>query len=93
MDTGLPLTLFARNLNGVPDEFAAARVYSLKLWQKDGSGDYALLRDLVPAKTVGGAIGLYDRVTAGWLFNAGDRYGLAAGSESAWRDGFMINVW
>ena len=93
MDTGLPLTLFARNLNGVPDEFAAARVYSLKLWQKDGNGDYQLVRDLVPAKTSGGAIGLYDRATAGWLFNSGERYSLSGGSESTWIDGFWIRFW
>ena len=92
MDTGLPLTLFARNLNGVPDEFAAARVYSLKLWQKDGNGDYALVRDLVPAKAPDGQPALYDRVSTGWFRNAG-RYALSGGAESVWRDGFIFAVW
>ena len=93
VDTGLPLYLFARNMDGTADAFSGARVYSFKLWQKDGNGDYQLVRDLVPAKTAGGAIGLYDRVTAGWLFNSGDRYGLSGGSESTWIDGFWIRFW
>ena len=94
MDTGLPLSLFARNLAGVPDEFAAARVYSLKLWQKDvQSGKYALVRDLVPAKGPEGGAALWDRVGKRFFRNAGGRYGLGAGTESAWRDGFIIGVW
>ena len=94
MDTGLPLTLFARNLNGVPDEFAAARVYSLKLWQKNASsGEYELMRDLVPAKGPEGGAALWDRVTNRYFRNSGDRYGLTAGAESAWRDGFIFGIW
>ena len=93
MDTGLPLTLFARNLNGVPDEFAAARVYSLKLWQKNAtSGEYELVRDLVPAKGPEGAAALYDRVSQTWFRNVG-RYALDGGTESPWRDGFVFGVW
>ena len=90
---GIPLYLFARNLGGTADAFSAARVHSLKLWQKDGNGDYQLVRDLVPAKTTGGAIGLYDRVTAGWLFNSGERYSLTGGTESTWIDGFYLRFW
>ncbi len=93
MDTGFPLTLFARNLAGVPDEFAAARVYSLKLWQKDGNGDYALVRDLVPAKGPEGGAALWDRVGNRFYRNSGDRYGLSAGSESQWIDGFYLRFW
>ena len=94
MDTGLPLTLFARNLNGVPDEFATARVYSLKLWQKNASsGEYELVRDLVPAKGPEGAAALWDRVTNRYFRNSGDRYGLTGGTERPWRDGFVIGVW
>ena len=93
MDTGLPLTLFARNLNGVPDEFAAARVYSLKLWQKDGNGDYALVRDLVPAKAPSGAAVLWDRVGKRFYRNSGGRYGLTGGTESQWIDGFYLRFW
>ena len=89
MDTGLPLTLFARNLNGVPDEFAAARVYSLQLWQKDG-GNWRLVRDMLPARLESGATVLWDKVTATPFYNAA-RYGFAAtGAESVWRAGFII---
>ena len=90
MDTGLPLTLFARNLNGVPDEFSAAHVYSLKLWQKNGNGEYELVRDLVPAKGPEGGAALWDRVTNRYFRNAGDRYSLAGGAESPWIAGFMM---
>ncbi len=89
MDTGLPLTLFARNLNGVPDEFAAARVYSLQLWQKDG-GEWRLVRDMLPARLESGAVVLWDKVSATPFHNAA-RYGFAAtGAESVWRAGFII---
>ena len=94
MDTGFPLTLFARNLAGVPDEFAAARVYSLKLWQKDAqSSEYELVRDLVPAKGPEGGAALWDRVGNRFYRNSGDRYGLSAGSESQWIDGFYLRFW
>ncbi len=93
MDTGFPLTLFARNLAGVPDEFAAARVYSLKLWQKNGNGEYELVRDLVPAKGAEGGAALWDRVGNRFYRNSGDRYGLSAGSESQWIDGFYLRFW
>jgi hypothetical protein len=89
MDTGLPLTLFARNLAGVPDEFAAARVYSLQLWQKDG-GEWGLVRDMLPARLESGATVLWDKVSATPFHNAA-RYGFAAtGAESVWRAGFII---
>lgn len=90
LDTGLPLYLFARNLGGTPDLFAAARVYSLKLWQKNGNGDYELVRDLVPAKGPEGGAALWDRVTNRYFRNAGGRYGLTAGVESPWISGFMM---
>jgi hypothetical protein len=94
VDTGLSLYLFARNKYGEEaDCFCAARVYSLKLWQKDGNGDYALIRDLVPAKGPEGGAALWDRVTNRYFRNSGDRYGLAAGTESAWRDGFIFGIW
>ena len=92
LDTGLPLYLFADNVNGTAEAFAAARVYSLKLWQKDGNGDYRLVRHLVPAKTADGAAALWDRVSETWFHNAGSG-ALSHGAESAWWDGFMINFW
>ena len=88
----LPLYLFADNVNGTAEAFAAARVYSLKLWQKDGSGDYRLVRHLVPAKTAYGEAALWDRISETWFHNAGSG-ALSHGAESAWWDGFMINFW
>ena len=94
VDTGLPLYLFARNKYGEEaDCFCAVRVYSLKLWQKDGNGDYRLVRHLVPAKTSDGAAALWDRVSETWFFNAAGAGALAAGAESPWPDGFVISVW
>ncbi len=82
VDTGLPLYLFARNLNGTPDEFAQVRVYSLKLWQKNGQGNYVLVRDIKPAHHPdSNAPALYDRQNGVWYFNNG-KYGFAAGGET-----------
>ena len=93
VDTGLPLYLFARNRYGeAADCFCAARVYSLKLWQKDGNGDYRLVRYLVPAKTAYGEAALWDRVSETWLRNGGSG-ALSAGAESPFDDGLMINFW
>ncbi|MBR0056288.1 MAG: hypothetical protein IJP66_03075 [Kiritimatiellae bacterium] len=94
LDTGIPLYLFARNLGGTPDLFSAARVYSLQFWQKDGSGEYALVRDLVPARLDSGAAVLWDKVEARPYYNAA-RYGFAAtGRETAWNGAsFVIRFW
>ena len=88
----LPLYLFADNVNGTAEAFAAARVYSLKLWQKDGNGDYRLLRHLVPAKTIDGTAALWDCVSETWFRNGGVGV-LAHGAESPWPSGFVISVW
>ena len=94
VDTGLPLYLFARNKYGeAADCFCAVRVYSFKLWQKDGNGDHRLVRHLVPAKTSDGAAALWDRVSETWFFNAAGAGALAAGAESPWTEGFVISVW
>ena len=90
MQLGIPLYLFARDLGGTADAFAAARVYSLKLWQKNGNGDYELVRDLVPAKGPEGGAALWDRVTNRYFRPASGRYGLTAGAESPWIAGFMM---
>ena len=64
---GIPLYLFARNMNGRPDEFAPARLYSFKLWQ-DGS----LVRDIRPAYYPDdNAPALFDRLNWVWYFNDG----------------------
>ena len=80
---GLPLYLFARNLNGTPDEFAPVRFYSLKLWQKDGQGNYELVRDIKPAYyPIDDIPALFDRINGVWYFNAGG-YSLSAGGETS----------
>jgi hypothetical protein len=81
-DLGLPLYLFARNLNGTPDEFAAVRFYSLKLWQKNGQGNHVLVRDIKPAYHPGdNSPALFDRLNGVWYFNAG-AYRLSAGGAT-----------
>ena len=74
---GIPLYLFACNLNGRPDEFAPARLYFLKLWQ-DGS----LVRDIRPAYYPdGNTPALFDRLNCIWYFNDGG-YSLKAGGAT-----------
>ena len=66
-DFGIPLYLFACNLNGRPDEFAPVRLYFVKLWQ-DGS----LVRDIRPAYYPDdNAPALFDRLNWVWYFNDG----------------------
>ena len=86
IDTDLPMYLFARNMDGVADAFAKARVYSLKLWTKSGD-EYVLARDLVPAKA-GGKVLLYDNVTKSFYRNRG-RY-LVAGKVCVEDMGLML---
>ena len=91
VDIQQPMYLFAYNEDGHYRFPVKVRVYSLKLWQKDAqSGEYELVRDLVPAKAPSGAAVLWDRVGNRFYRNAGDRYGLSAGSESQWFDGFFL---
>ncbi|MBR3085191.1 MAG: hypothetical protein IKH04_02185 [Kiritimatiellae bacterium] len=92
LDTGLPLYLFADNVNGTAEAFSKARLYSLKLWQKDGNGDYQLVRYLVPAKTPDGEAALWDRVGEIWFRNGGTG-ALSAGAESPWSSGLVIGFW
>ncbi|MBR4611152.1 MAG: hypothetical protein IKO40_00405, partial [Kiritimatiellae bacterium] len=89
---GMPLYLFARNFGGTADSFCAARVYSLKLWQKDGNGDYQLVRDFVPAKTIYDEVALWDRVSETWFRNCGTG-ALSHGAERPWEDGVVIRFW
>ena len=76
-DLGLPLYLFARNLNGVPDEFAPVRLYSFKLWQGG-----ALVRDLVPVFDPADDVpALFDKVSKRYYRDNGG-YSLTAGGET-----------
>ena len=64
-DTDLPLYIFARNYIGTADNFAAARVYSLKIWRNG-----ALVRNYVPVIADNGGPYLYDKVTRTFLQGA-----------------------
>ena len=75
---GIPLFLFARNLNGVPDEFAPALLYSFRLWQGG-----ALVRDLYPVfDPADNAPALFDKVSTRYFRNDGG-YRLTAGGETS----------
>jgi hypothetical protein len=75
---GLPLYLFARNFNGVADEFAPARLYSFNLWQNG-----TLVRDLCPAfDPADNAPCLFDKVS-GRYFRDDGGYRLTAGGETS----------
>ena len=74
---GIPLYLFARNLNGVADEFAPARLYTFKLWQ-----DGTLVRDLYPVfDPADNAPALFDKVSKRYFRDDGG-YRLTAGGET-----------
>lgn len=83
---GLPLYLFARNFNGVPDEFAPARLYSFKLWQGG-----TLVRDLCPAfDPADNAPALFDKVTERYFRNNGGYRLTAGGGISAFPGEAMV---
>ena len=74
---GIPLYLFARNLNGRPDEFAPARLYTFKLWQ-----DGTLVRDLYPVFDPADNVpALFDKVSKRYFRDDGG-YRLTAGGET-----------
>ncbi len=61
VDTQLSLYLFAGNFDGTANQFASARLYSLKFWRKDDNGEYRLVRHFIPCHANGHAA-LYDKV-------------------------------
>ena len=81
VDTGLPLYLFAMNLDGTPRYHGKVRLYSLKLNVKQQDGSYAPVRDLIPVRDPAtGAPVLWDRSTETYFHNGG-KYLLAGGGE------------
>ena len=79
IDTGLPLYLFARDNAGKADLFTSARVYSLKLSEKQQDGTYALVRDLIPVRDpLTGGLALWDKVGETYYRNSG-RFLLSGG--------------
>lgn len=81
MNLGIPMYLFARNLNGKADCFSNTRLYSLKLRETQQDGTYALVRDLIPVNDpLTGGAALWDKVTETYFRNRG-KYLLAGGGE------------
>ncbi len=93
VDTGLPLYLFAINLDGTPRFHGKVRLYKLKLSVKQQDGTYALARDLVPVKDPEtGAPVLWDDVTETYLHNAARYLFAGGGTERRFDTGVTIYV-
>ena len=80
VDTGLPLYLFARNIDNYVDYPGHARVYKLKFWEKQQDGTYRLTRDFVPVMKDGKAM-LFDRVSETFFRNKGRYLAIGGGAE------------
>lgn len=88
----LSLCLFARNNLGTPDLFTRARVYRLKLRERQQDGSYKLVRDLVPCRYDGMPM-LYDKVGERFFRHKGGSYFIAAGGvERDWNSGTAILI-
>ena len=83
--------LFANNNSGTPNLFTHARVYRLKLREKQQDGSYALVRDLVPCKYDGKPM-LYDKVSERFFQKKGKGryYATGGGEERDWQRGLSI---
>jgi len=93
VDTGLPMYLFAINLDGVQRFPGKVRLYSLKLRVKQQDGTYAPARDLVPVKDPAtGAPVLWDNVAETYFRNAGKYLLAGGGAERKFDSGFVILV-
>ena len=93
VDTGLPLYLFAMNLDGTPRYHGKVRLYSLKLNVKQQDGTYAPVRDLVPVKDPStGAPVLWDRVSETYFRNAGKYLLAGGGAERDFEGPFVLTI-
>ena len=93
VDTGLPLYLFAMNLDGTPRYHGKVRLYSLKLNVKGQDGTYAPVRDLVPVKDPStGAPVLWDRVSETYFRNAGKYLLAGGGAERDFEGPFVLTI-
>ncbi len=93
MNLGIPFYLFARNLNGKADSFSNARLYSLKLHEKQDGGGYAPIRIFIPVRDpLTGGAALWDKIGEKYYRNAG-RYLLSGGgAERAMELPFLLLV-
>ena len=94
VNTGLPLYLFAMNLEGTPRYHGKVRLYRLRLNVKqDGATTYVPARDLVPVKDPGtGAPVLWDKVTQTYFRNAGKYLLAGGGAERVFEGAFTLVV-
>jgi hypothetical protein len=93
VDTGLPLYLFAINLDSVPRYLGKVRLYKLKLREKQQDGSYALVRDLVPVlDPATGAPVLWDKVTETYFRNNGKYLLAGGGTERPFAQGIIISI-
>ena len=93
VDTGLPLYLFAINIDGVPRYLGKVRLYKLKLRQKQQDDSYALVRDLIPVlDPATGAPVLWDRVTETYFRNGGKYLLAGGGAERPIESPFLMIV-
>ncbi len=80
-DTGLPLYLFAINLDGAAKYLGHSRVYSLKFSEKQQDGSYAPVRNLIPVRDpLTGGAALWDKVNEQYYRSAG-KFRLAGGGQ------------
>ncbi len=93
VDTGLPLYLFAINLDYVPRYHGKVRLYSLKLREKQQDDSYVLVRDLVPVlDPATGAPVLWDKVTETYFRNGGKYLLAGGGAERDFEGAFVLHV-
>ena len=88
---GLSLYLFARNYKGKADYPGHARVYRLKLREKQQDGSYKLTRDFVPVKKDGKAM-LWDKVSETFFRNNGNYLIAGGGWEREWCESTVIVI-
>lgn len=96
-DTGANLYLFACNdtraANATVNKFAKARLYSLKIWQKDAGGNYALVRDMVPVVSPAtGLPALYDKIGGRCHGNSGEGALIGGGGSGAFGTGASFSI-
>ena len=95
IDAEASMYLFARHIVTATDDMASdatmasVRLYKAKIWQKDGSGNYQLVRDYRPVKLSTGEIVLWDKVNKNHLSACWSGYGA---ETSPYYSGFILIV-
>lgn len=94
VDAGCNLYVFVANIgDATPSYYSRARLYRLKLWQKDpGETDYVLLRDFRPAIAKDGTIGLWDHVGRIFYPSARNSFALNGAQVTGTFSGTMVLI-